>query len=70
VTGIVLVTEMTASVTMLLPMLSACCVAMLVPTLLGDPPIYESLKKRTLRMDAAPLSARAARRDRQAASGD
>jgi CIC family chloride channel protein len=70
VTGIVLVTEMTASVTMLLPMLSACCVAMLVPTLLSDPPIYESLRKRTLRMDAAPLSARAARRDRQAASGD
>jgi CIC family chloride channel protein len=56
VTGIVLVTEMTASVTMLLPMLSACCVAMLVPTLLGDPPIYESLRKRTLNMDAAPRS--------------
>jgi CIC family chloride channel protein len=54
VTGIVLVTEMTANVTMLLPMLSACCVAMLVPTLLGDPPIYESLRKRTLRIDATP----------------
>jgi CIC family chloride channel protein len=52
VTGIVLVTEMTASVTMLLPMLSACCVAMLVPTLLRDPPIYDSLRKRTLRIDA------------------
>jgi chloride channel protein, CIC family len=51
VTGIVLVTEMTASVTMLLPMLSACCVAMLVPTLLGDPPIYDSLRKRTLQAD-------------------
>jgi CIC family chloride channel protein len=38
-TGIVLVTEMTASVTMLLPMLGACFVAMLVPTLLRDPPI-------------------------------
>jgi CIC family chloride channel protein len=48
-TGIVLVTEMTASVTMLLPMLSACCVAMLVPTLLGDPPIYDSLRKRMSR---------------------
>ena len=56
VTGIVLVTEMTASVTILLPMLSACCVAMLVPTLLGDPPIYELLRKRTLHMNAAPRS--------------
>jgi CIC family chloride channel protein len=56
VTGIVLVTEMTASVTMLLPMLSACCVAMLVPTLLGDPPIYDSLGKRILRIDATPRS--------------
>jgi CIC family chloride channel protein len=48
-TGIVLVTEMTASVTMLLPMLGACFVAMLVPTLLGDPPIYESLRGHTLK---------------------
>ena len=43
--GIVLVIEMTASVTMLLPMLGACFVAMLVPTLLRDPPIYDSLRK-------------------------
>jgi len=42
-TGLVLVTEMTASVTLLLPMLGACFVAMLVPTLLRDPPIYDSL---------------------------
>jgi chloride channel protein, CIC family len=47
-TGIVLVTEMTASVTMLLPMLAACFVAMLVPTLLRDPPIYDSLRELTL----------------------
>jgi chloride channel protein, CIC family len=40
-TGLVLVTEMTASVTML----GACFVAMLVPTLLGDPPIYDSLRE-------------------------
>jgi CIC family chloride channel protein len=45
-TGIILVTEMTANVTMLLPMLGACFVAMLVPTLLGDEPIYDSLKAR------------------------
>jgi chloride channel protein, CIC family len=45
-TGIVLVTEMTANVTMLLPMLGACFVAMLVPVLLGDPPIYNSLSEK------------------------
>jgi CIC family chloride channel protein len=47
-TGIVLVTEMTGSVTLLLPMLGACAIAMLVPTLLGDAPVYESLRERTL----------------------
>jgi CIC family chloride channel protein len=46
VTGIVLIIEMTASFTMLLPMLAACFTAMLVPTLLGDPPIYDSLRER------------------------
>jgi len=46
VTGIVLVTEMTANVTMLLPMIVACFVAMLVPTVLGDSPIYDSLRAR------------------------
>jgi CIC family chloride channel protein len=45
VTGIVLVIEMTASFTLLLPMLEACFAAMLVPTLLGDPPIYDSLRQ-------------------------
>jgi CIC family chloride channel protein len=44
-TGIVLVAEMTANVTMLLPMLGACFVAMLVPILLGNPPIYDSLSE-------------------------
>jgi chloride channel protein, CIC family len=43
VTGIVLVTEMTGCFTLLLPMLLACFAAMTVPTLLGDPPIYDSL---------------------------
>ena len=47
-TGIILVTEMTGSFTMLLPMLSACFAAMLAPTLLRDPPIYDSLLERTL----------------------
>jgi CIC family chloride channel protein len=50
VTGIILVTEMTGSFTLLLPMLSACFVAMLVPTLLGEPPIYDSLREGTLRI--------------------
>jgi chloride channel protein, CIC family len=48
-TGIALVVEMTASERMLLPMLGACFVAMLVPTLLDDPPIYESLGTSLLR---------------------
>jgi chloride channel protein, CIC family len=48
-TGIVLVTEMTGSVTMLLPMLGACFAAMLVPTLLRNDAIYDSLRERTLR---------------------
>ncbi|MBI3798254.1 MAG: H(+)/Cl(-) exchange transporter ClcA [Deltaproteobacteria bacterium] len=46
-TGIVMVIEMTASFTLLLPMLAACCAAMVVPTLLGDPPIYDSLSQRS-----------------------
>jgi CIC family chloride channel protein len=46
VTGIVLLIEMTACFTMLLPMLGACFVAMLVPTLLGNAPIYDSLRER------------------------
>jgi CIC family chloride channel protein len=45
-TGIALVIEMTTSFTMLLPMLAACITAMLVPTLFGDPPIYDSLQDR------------------------
>jgi CIC family chloride channel protein len=48
VTGIILVIEMTASFTLLLPMLSACFAAMLVPNLLRSAPIYDSLRERTL----------------------
>src|SRR5262249_25436643 len=46
-TAIVLAPEMTASFTMLLPMLGACFMAMLVPTMLRDPPIYDSLRELT-----------------------
>ena len=52
-TGIVLITEMTAAFTLLLPMLGACCAAMLVPTLLRNLPIYESLREGTLRRERA-----------------
>jgi CIC family chloride channel protein len=45
-TGIVLVTEMTGNLTMLLPMVIASAMAMLVATLLADPPIYDSLRER------------------------
>jgi CIC family chloride channel protein len=46
ITGIALIVEMTAGFPMFLPMLGACFAAMLVPTLLGDPPIYDSLRER------------------------
>jgi chloride channel protein, CIC family len=43
-TGIILAIELTGSSTLLLPMLGGCFAAMLVPTLLRNPPIYESLR--------------------------
>jgi CIC family chloride channel protein len=49
VTGIILVTEMTGCFTLLLPMLLACFAAMTVPTMLGNPPIYDSLRTPSLR---------------------
>jgi CIC family chloride channel protein len=49
VTGIALVIEMTASFTMLLPMIGACFASMLVPNLLGSAPIYDSLRQPTTR---------------------
>jgi chloride channel protein, CIC family len=48
-TGIVLATEMTGSAVLLLPMLAACFTAMLAPTAMRCPPIYESLRDRLLR---------------------
>jgi len=48
-TGIVLVTELTGSFTLLLPMLASCFAAMAVPTLLRTPPIYDSLRERIIR---------------------
>jgi CIC family chloride channel protein len=49
-TGIVLTIELTGCFTLLLPMLSACFAAMLVPTVLREPPIYDSLRQNTLRI--------------------
>lgn len=43
-TGIILAIELTGSFRLLLPMLAACFGAMLVATLLHEPPIYESLR--------------------------
>ncbi|MGA7973815.1 MAG: H(+)/Cl(-) exchange transporter ClcA [Pseudolabrys sp.] len=48
VTGIVLVTEMTAAFTTLLPMLAACFAAMLVAHLTRTTPIYDSLLERVV----------------------
>jgi chloride channel protein, CIC family len=61
-TSIVLVVEMTASVRILLPMLGACFAAMLVPTLLGDAPIYESLRANILRQAGANQATTSPRR--------
>jgi CIC family chloride channel protein len=61
VTGIVLVIEMTASFTMLLPTIAACFAAMLVPNLLRGAPIYDSLRERLLRLqqsEPAPAATR------------
>ena len=58
ITGIVLATEMTGSVSMLLPMLCACSMAMLAATVLKDPPIYDSLRERALPVDGPIATAR------------
>ncbi|HUI19972.1 MAG TPA: ClC family H(+)/Cl(-) exchange transporter [Methylocella sp.] len=47
-TGMILVTEMTANSGLLLPMLAACFSAMWVATVLREPAIYDALKARTL----------------------
>ncbi|MCB1704643.1 MAG: H(+)/Cl(-) exchange transporter ClcA [Halioglobus sp.] len=48
VTGIVLIFEMTGAFNQALPMLWACFAAMVVPTLMGNPPIYDTMKARTI----------------------
>ncbi len=51
-TGIVLVTELTGSFTLLLPMLAACFAAMAVPALVGVRPLYDALRDRLLEREA------------------
>jgi CIC family chloride channel protein len=45
-TGVVLLLEMTGSWTLILPMMVASVTAYAVPELLGNPPIYDSLRQR------------------------
>ena len=45
ITGIVLVTELTAGFTLLIPMLWASLAAMAIPTLFESLPIYDSLSQ-------------------------
>jgi CIC family chloride channel protein len=46
VTGMVLVTEMTATTALLVPMMAATAAAVLAAYLVGSPPIYDSLRDR------------------------
>jgi len=48
-TGIVLASEMTGNVNLFNPMLGACAIAMLVPALLRNAPIYDSMRDDLLR---------------------
>jgi chloride channel protein, CIC family len=48
VTGMILIFEMTGAFSQALPMLWACFAAMVVPTLMGNLPIYDSMKARTI----------------------
>ena len=48
VTGMVLVIEMTASTAVIVPMLAATAAAVLAAYLVGSPPIYDSLRERSL----------------------
>ncbi len=53
ITGVVLVTEMTATTTQLLPMMVACATAVAATTLVGSEPIYDTLRHRMLARDGA-----------------
>ena len=50
-TGLILIMEMTASTTLLMPMMAACLSASIAPALLGSAPIYDTLRQRMLHPD-------------------
>jgi CIC family chloride channel protein len=52
-TGVVLLLEMTGSWTLILPMMAASVTAYAIPELLGNPPIYDSLRERDERVEKA-----------------
>jgi chloride channel protein, CIC family len=56
-TGIVLAAELTDNVSLFHPMLGACAIAMLIPTLLRNEPIYDSLRDALLRSERARAAA-------------
>jgi CIC family chloride channel protein len=58
-TGIVLIVEMTATTTQLMPMLAAAGTATLAATLLRGLPVYDTLRLRMLRREAAEARATA-----------
>jgi CIC family chloride channel protein len=70
VTGIVLVIEMTASFTMLLPMIAASFAALAVANLLNNVPIYDSLRERAVRLQQAEGDPSAATRTGDARAGN
>ena len=53
-TAVVLILEMTGAFSLLLPTLIACATAYVVPTILGDDPIYDALRTRRPRTRAEP----------------
>jgi len=52
-TGVVLLLEMTGSWTLILPMMAASLTAYVVPELLGNRPIYDSLRERDVSVEQA-----------------
>jgi hypothetical protein len=50
-TGVVLILEMTGDWTLILPMMAASVTAYAIPELLGNPPIYDSLRERDEAME-------------------
>ena len=60
ITGIVLASELTGNVSLFHAMLGACAMSMLVPTLLRNEPIYDSLRDDLLRRERRRVAAPAA----------